>query len=86
MKEFSSSLGFIVFVLCMVLGVDVAFGDKVTTWFLALILLSMLILNADKVTAFMKQYGANGLGTTVNNPDNWKPKKEPLEARGGMQA
>ena len=54
MKEFYNDFGFIIAFLIMVLIIGVIGGEKVTKWFLYLVLFSMIILNADKAIELLK--------------------------------
>lgn len=81
MKEFTQSMGFIIFVLCMVLGVSMAFGETFATYFLWLVLLSMMVVNADKVTAFIGRFSTPGGNTSKTSP-GWSD----TEFRGGMMS
>lgn len=54
MKEFYEDFGFIIAFLVMVLIIGVVTGEKVTKWFLYLVLFSMIILNADKTISMLK--------------------------------
>ena len=48
MQEFTSRMSFILFFLILTLIIQMVFGDKVTTNFLWLVLLSMIIVQKDK--------------------------------------
>jgi hypothetical protein len=56
LREFTSSFGFIVYFLVSTLIFNMVFGDDVTTAYLWLILLGMLVLNADKTVALLNKY------------------------------
>lgn len=74
MKDFTQSIGFIIFVLCMVLGLDMVFGDQFAIMFLWLVLLSMLVINADTVSAFVKKYSSPTITSTTTSSSggaNW---------------
>lgn len=55
MDKFYSSFTFMLGFMVSVLVFNMAFGSKATEWFLLLVLLSMLVTNADKVS---KAFGA----------------------------
>lgn len=56
MRDFTNSFGFVIFFLCVVLGMSMIFGEGPTTMFLWLVLLSMIVLNADKVKTLMGRF------------------------------
>lgn len=51
MKDFTNSIGFIISFLVLTLFVTMIFGEKVATWFLTLVLLGMVLVNADKFSS-----------------------------------
>lgn len=55
-KEFIAGLPFIIFFLIMTLILSMTAGSKITTGFLTLTLLSMVVLNADKVKKLFIKY------------------------------
>lgn len=56
LKEFTSSFGFIVFFLIGTLIFAMVFGEEVTNTYLTLILLGMLVTNADKTVALLGKF------------------------------
>ena len=56
LRDFSNSFGFVIFFLVSTLIFAMVFGDDVTTAYLTLILLGMLVLNADKTVALIGKY------------------------------
>lgn len=55
-KQFTSSIGFVVFFLVVLLFMSMALGDGPTTAFLWLVLLGMIVVNADKITQLMGRF------------------------------
>lgn len=53
MKELTSSLGFIAWFVVVMFLVSVFAGDKMATGLIAVVLISVLILNSDRVTALI---------------------------------
>lgn len=51
MNQFYSSFTFMLGFMIIVLIFNMAFGNKFTEWFLLLVLLSMVVTNADKVAS-----------------------------------
>ena len=49
----SKDFGFMVWMVILSLGITTIFGEKVLMWFLLLILLGMLVTNADRITHFL---------------------------------
>ena len=56
MKQFTESLGFVIFFLVGTLLVQTIFGDEVTFWYLLLVLLGMVLTNADKFEDLVGRY------------------------------
>lgn len=54
MEEITKKMGFIVGFLILTMIVDASFGQKITTKFLVVVLLSMLILNSQKVITWVQ--------------------------------
>lgn len=55
-KDFTQSFGFIVFFVLLTLGIDLLAGDRATLWFLALVLFSMVIVNADAFSSLIRRF------------------------------
>lgn len=53
MEELYKESGFIIGFLVLVFLIQTAFGNKASEKFLLLVLFTMVILNADKVTSFL---------------------------------
>lgn len=53
MEQFYKDFGFIIGFLVCVLVIQMSFGDKVARGFIVLVLLSMLILNYEKMGNFI---------------------------------
>lgn len=51
MKDFTASLGFIISFLVLTLMITMILGEKVATMFLSLVLLGMVLVNADKISS-----------------------------------
>jgi len=49
----SKDFGFMVWMVILSLGITTIFGEKVLMWFLIVILLGMLVNNADRITHFL---------------------------------
>lgn len=49
MKNFYNSITFIITFMILLLIFQMMFGSKFVEWFLLLVLLSMVVINADKV-------------------------------------
>lgn len=65
-RDFTESIGFIVFFLVLALTIGMFLGEKVQFWFLIILLLSMALLNADKVKElFSKIKFSSGLETVT---------------------
>lgn len=56
MKDFTGSIQFIVFFLVLTLAIAMMFGEKVAHLFLWLVLLGMMVTNADKVTQLFNRF------------------------------
>ena len=56
LQEFTESFGFIVYFLVICLLLSIFAGEKVTRYFLYLILASMIITNTDKFTSFLGRF------------------------------
>lgn len=54
MKNFYNSFSFILSFMILVLFFNLLFGSKFVEWFLLLVLLSMLVMNSDKVGFIFK--------------------------------
>lgn len=54
-NAFGSSLGFIVWFVFFMFLISVFFGDKIATGLAALVLLSMVLLNSDRVAKLINQ-------------------------------
>lgn len=61
MKNFYNSFTFIITFMILLLVFNMMFGGKFVEWFLLLVLLSMVIINADKV-----KYIFNGIEEAYN--------------------
>lgn len=55
-QEFISSMPFIIFFLILTLIISIIGGAKVLYGFLALVLLSMIVLNSDKVATLFQKF------------------------------
>lgn len=56
MKEFTESMGFIVFFLIGTLAFTMIFGEQITFYYLLLVLAGMVVLNADKFSQLVGRY------------------------------
>ena len=54
MKSFYDSFTFIISFMILVLVFNMLFGSKFTEWFLLLVMLSMVVVNADKIKYIFK--------------------------------
>ena len=54
MKNFYDSFTFIISFMILVLVFNMMFGSKFVEWFLLLVMLSMVVVNADKVKYIFK--------------------------------
>ena len=54
MQNFYDSFTFIISFMILVLFFNMFFGGKFTEWFLLLVLLSMIVVNSDKVKYIFK--------------------------------
>lgn len=54
MKNFYDSFTFIISFMILVLFFNMLFGEKFTEWFLLLVLLSMVVVNSDKIKYIFK--------------------------------
>lgn len=55
MQEFTESMPFLLFFIIGTLLFHMAFGDQMTQSFLVLVLLSMALLNVDKIQALLRK-------------------------------
>ena len=54
MKNFYDSFTFIISFMVLVLVFNMMFGSKFVEWFLLLVMLSMVVVNADKIKYIFK--------------------------------
>lgn len=54
MEKFYNSFTFIISFMVLVMAFNMMFGSKFTEWFLLLVLLSMIVVNSDKVRHIFK--------------------------------
>lgn len=55
-KDFSQDFGYIVFFVLMALFITVFFKEKVLFYFLLLVLIGMMLVNANKITSLLYRY------------------------------
>jgi hypothetical protein len=55
LKNLYQDTGFIIAFMVMIIVIEITLGNKITNKFLYLVLFSMIVLNSDKFTSFMKE-------------------------------
>lgn len=58
MEQFTNSLGFIIVFIIGTLLISMTLGEKITTWYLSLVLISMVYANSDKLEDILKGVNA----------------------------